>query len=46
MLQAVRSFAKDVRFGVDARESVLRGVNKLADAVQVTLGPKVISAHQ
>lgn len=42
MLQAVRAYAsKDVRFGVEARESVLRGVNKLADAVQVTLGPKV-----
>ena len=41
MLQAVRTYAKDVRFGVEARESVLVGVNKLADAVQVTLGPKV-----
>jgi hypothetical protein len=42
MLQALRAYAsKDVRFGVEARESVLRGVNKLADAVQVTLGPKV-----
>jgi chaperonin GroEL (HSP60 family) len=30
-----------VRFGVEARESVLVGVQKLADAVQVTLGPKV-----
>ncbi len=41
-VQAVRAYAsKDVRFGVEARESVLVGVNKLADAVQVTLGPKV-----
>ncbi|KAF5841262.1 GroEL-like apical domain-containing protein [Dunaliella salina] len=32
--------AKDVRFGIDSRNSVLSGVNKLADAVQVTLGPK------
>ena len=32
--------AKDVKFGADARERMLRGVDILADAVQVTLGPK------
>ena len=32
--------AKDVRFGQDARERVLRGVQLLGDAVTVTLGPK------
>jgi chaperonin GroEL len=32
--------AKDVRFDTDARERMLRGVNVLADAVKVTLGPK------
>ena len=32
--------AKDVRFGNDARTKMLRGVNVLADAVKVTLGPK------
>jgi chaperonin GroEL len=32
--------AKDVRFEADARERMLRGVNVLADAVKVTLGPK------
>jgi chaperonin GroEL len=32
--------AKEVRFGTDAREKMLRGVDILADAVQVTLGPK------
>jgi chaperonin GroEL len=32
--------AKDVRFSEDARSRVLRGVNILADAVTVTLGPK------
>src|SRR3569623_94750 len=32
--------AKDVKFGADAREKMLRGVDILADAVQVTLGPK------
>jgi len=31
---------KDVRFGVDGRQRMLDGVNKLADAVQVTLGPR------
>src|SRR6476660_9150476 len=32
--------AKDVRFGSDARERMLRGVDILANAVKVTLGPK------
>jgi chaperonin GroEL len=32
--------AKDVRFGGNAREKLLRGVDILADAVKVTLGPK------
>ncbi len=32
--------AKDVRFNSDARDRMLRGVNILADAVKVTLGPK------
>ncbi|HWA30969.1 MAG TPA: chaperonin GroEL, partial [Rhizomicrobium sp.] len=32
--------AKDVKFGADAREKLLHGVDILADAVQVTLGPK------
>ncbi len=32
--------AKDVRFGEDARARMLRGVNVLANAVKVTLGPK------
>jgi chaperonin GroEL len=32
--------AKDVRFGADARERLLRGVDILANAVKVTLGPK------
>ena len=31
---------KDVKFGRDARERILKGVNTLADAVKVTLGPK------
>src|SRR6201985_2781200 len=32
--------AKEVRFGADARQRMLRGVDILADAVKVTLGPK------
>ena len=32
--------AKDVRFGGDARQRMLRGVDILSDAVKVTLGPK------
>ena len=32
--------AKDVRFGEDARGKMIAGVNILADAVKVTLGPK------
>ena len=33
--------AKDLKFGQDARVAMLQGVDKLADAVAVTLGPKV-----
>ncbi len=32
--------AKEVKFGFDAREAMLRGVDVLANAVKVTLGPK------
>ena len=32
--------AKDVYFGTEARDRILKGVNTLADAVKVTLGPK------
>lgn len=35
-----RSYAKDVKFGDDARAKMLKGVDILADAVAVTLGPK------
>ncbi len=33
--------AKELKFGVDARVAMLQGVDKLADAVAVTMGPKV-----
>ena len=32
--------AKDVKFSTEARERMLRGVDTLANAVKVTLGPK------
>jgi chaperonin GroEL len=32
--------AKEIRFSTDARDKMLRGVDKLAEAVKVTLGPK------
>jgi chaperonin GroEL len=32
--------AKRITYGEDARQAILKGVNKLADAVKVTLGPK------
>lgn len=38
---AVRSYAKDVRFGSEVRALMLQGVDVLADAVAVTMGPKV-----
>jgi hypothetical protein len=37
-----RSFSngKDIKFGTDARSAMLQGVNKIADTVKTTLGPK------
>ena len=32
--------AKDIKFGIDARDGLERGIDKLANAVRVTLGPK------
>ena len=37
----VRSYAKEIVFGENARSSMLTGVETLARAVSVTLGPKV-----
>lgn len=34
--------AKDITFGNGARAAMLAGVNELAEAVKVTMGPKVI----
>ena len=39
--QQTRGYAaKEMKFGVDCRNSVLAGVERLADAVQLTMGPK------
>ena len=32
--------AKDVKYRADAREALISGVDQLADAVKITLGPK------
>ncbi|KAG4983133.1 hypothetical protein AAZX31_10G121700 [Glycine max] len=40
-LSSSRNYAaKDIRFGVEARALMLKGVEELADAVKVTMGPK------
>lgn len=36
-----RTYAKDLKFGADARQLMLEGVDILANAVSVTMGPKV-----
>ncbi|XP_004628722.1 60 kDa heat shock protein, mitochondrial [Octodon degus] len=38
--QLTRAYAKDVKFGAEARALMLQGVDLLADAVAVTMGPK------
>jgi len=38
-----RGLAKEIKFGVDGRQAMLRGVDTLADAVQVRL---LITEHQ
>ncbi|XP_066543428.1 60 kDa heat shock protein, mitochondrial isoform X1 [Amia ocellicauda] len=38
--QLTRGYAKEVKFGADARALMLQGVDLLADAVAVTMGPK------
>ncbi|MBQ9995803.1 MAG: chaperonin GroEL, partial [Clostridia bacterium] len=32
--------AKDILYGIDARNALINGVDKLADTVKITLGPK------
>mmetsp|Transcript_17047 Transcript_17047/g.19129 ORF Transcript_17047/g.19129 Transcript_17047/m.19129 type:complete len:582 (-) Transcript_17047:49-1794(-) len=40
LLGGTRAMSKDIKFGVEGRAAMLNGVDLLADAVQVTLGPK------
>lgn len=40
-----RCYAKDLKFGSDARALMIQGVDLLADAVAVTMGPKVRGLH-
>ena len=44
--QAAYYAAKDIKFGIDARASMLQGVEQLADAVKVTMGPKVVINYE
>ena len=39
-MEAFQTMAKDLKFSEDARQAMLRGVDKLANAVKVTIGPK------
>ena len=39
-LVSARTYAKDIKFGDESRALMLQGVDILADAVAVTLGPK------
>lgn len=41
-----RSYAKDLKFGPEARALMLQGVDTLVDAVAVTMGPKVHCMHR
>lgn len=36
-----RNYAKEIKFGAEVRKLMLEGVDVLADAVAVTMGPKV-----
>ena len=40
-----RCYAKDLKFGAEGRALMLQGVDLLADAVAVTMGPKVTYAQ-
>lgn len=44
-LQTVRAEAKDIIFDQDSRKRMQNGINKLADAVGVTLGPRGPHRH-
>ena len=45
--QVTRGYAaKELKFGLEARGLLIQGVNKLADAVSVTMGPKACAHVQ
>jgi hypothetical protein len=37
-----KQMAKDIKFDIEARDGLKRGVDALANAVKVTLGPKAV----
>jgi hypothetical protein len=41
-LNKQKEMAKDIKFDIEARDGLKRGVDALANAVKVTLGPKVV----
>ncbi|XP_066903439.1 heat shock protein 60A isoform X2 [Halyomorpha halys] len=44
VLQSIgRNYAKDVKFGHEVKKLLLKGVDKITNAVSVTLGPKVLA---
>ena len=40
MIENLKEMAKDIKFDIEARDGLKRGVDALANAVKVTLGPK------
>ena len=42
ILLTKRKYANDVKFGHELKQLMLKGVDKIVNAVSVTLGPKVI----
>jgi hypothetical protein len=40
-VHSYRGYAKELKFGSDGRKAMLVGVDLLADAVAITMGPKV-----
>ena len=38
---SIRNYAKELKFGAEGRKAMLVGVDLLADAVSITMGPKV-----
>lgn len=43
LIQNRNYVAKDINFGIAARAAMLQGVSDVAEAVKVTMGPKVLA---